>query len=512
MSGSLRKDGTPVSPKLTRPISLRWKVTALIVLPMLVVLAIATRLAYSRQRQNALANMSLLASQTGQVIEHALERDMLVSDFERIQATVDSIASDERVRTLYLLDTQGTIVFSPQRENAGRRLDNQDPSCQPCHRADPEERLSGVLVTLEDGQQVFRSMQPIENRPACSRCHDPDNPLVGMLLTDLSIEPVENAIAIELRENLFWMVGTVVTTTLLSSLAIDRWVLERLSRFAGAMESIGFGQLTDRLPTEPADEVGRLGAAFNGMADRLEERDLQNTVLSQALERRAEERGLLLQRLLRAQEEERIRVARELHDELGQTLSSTALSIEVAQRALHQEGERESVEQHLVQAHTQIADATEHMYDLILGLRPSVLDDIGLVAALNTSSQRVLEPAGIRFELEVLGLAARLPPNIETALFRIFQEAMNNVLKHAQADAVRATIEVREGWVTGSLEDNGRGFPAIQGHAPSDNGGLGLLGMRERASQLGGTFEVHSELGGGTLISVRLPLDEAADD
>jgi two-component system sensor histidine kinase UhpB len=500
-----------VSRKLIRPLSLRWKVTGLIVLPVLIVLAISTRFGYARQRQNALANMSLLASHTGQVIEHALERDMLVSDFERIQATVDSIARDERVRTLYLLDTDGTVIFSPKRENVGQRLDNEDPTCQPCHRSTPADRPSGILVSLVDGQQVFRSMQPIDNRPECSRCHDPEEPLIGLLLTDLSIEPVENAIALELRENLFWMVGTVVTTTLLSSFAVNRWVLQRLTKVAAAMEGIGLGGLAHRLPTEPADEVGRLGVAFNTMADRVELRDEQNTALSAALEQRAEERGLLLRRLLKAQEEERIRVARELHDELGQTLSSIALSIELSQRALAQPEIAGLAEQHLGTAHSQIAHATDHMYDLILGLRPSVLDDLGLVAALHTSSQRILEPAGIRFELVADGLEARLPANIETALFRIFQEAMTNVLKHAQAAQVQVNIEMKDDWVIGYLKDDGIGFDPSQIHPPSLIGGLGLLGMRERASQLGGTFEVSSKSRSGTRVTIRLPLDGAPD-
>lgn len=498
--------------KPSRPIGLRWKVTGLIVIPMLLVLAVSTSIGYARQRQTSLANMSLLASQTGQVIEQALVRDMLVSDFDHIQSTVDSIAEDDRVRTLYLLDTQGNVIFAPGRDGVGLQLSNENPTCQPCHRHPPEQRPSGVVVNLENGQPVFRSMHPIENRPACARCHNPNEPLIGLLLTDLSIEPVESAIARELRDSLLWLAGTVITTTFLSSYAVNRWVLQRLGKLTTAMEDIGLRGLADRLPTAPADEIGRLSTAFNAMADRVEQRNRQNVALSEALERRSEERGTLLRRLLKAQEEERIKVARELHDDLGQTLSSTALNIELGQRALSQQQDLESAIEHLKLANEQIADATDHMYDLILGLRPSVLDDLGLIAALRTLGQRILEPVGVGFAVETAGLRQRLPASIETALFRIFQEAMTNILKHARAQDVRISVLVDDGWVEGRIEDDGRGFDPEETGSRSENGGLGLLGIRERASQLGGRLRIDSHPSKGTAITVRLPVEGGERD
>lgn len=486
-----------------RSVTLRWKVAGLIILPMLFVLGVSTTLAYNQQRRQSLESMSLLASQTGEVIENVLQRDMLVSDFERIQASFDAIGSDPRIRTLYLLDTQGKVIFAPGGEDVGLQLENTLPSCLPCHQSSADERPSGVVVEDAEGQSVFRSMQPVENRPECTRCHDPELRFLGLLLTDLSIEPVESALTLDLQRNIAWWMGTVIVTGLLANFAVHRWVLRRLGTIASAMERLGNQNPTGRLPESPEDEIGRLSRAFNTMAERLETRDRDNETLSQELRALAQERGELLGQVITAQEDERKRLSRELHDELGQELSSTALTIELAQRSilLEPDAARESLER----ARHLIGEATGRMDELILGLRPPALDDLGLEAALRSLAARVLKPAGIEFRIEASGGQDRLPPAIETAVFRILQEGLTNVLRHARAGRVAIRLHRQQGSLIGEVEDDGVGF---------DPGGerarrLGLLGMRERAAQLGGTVEVRSARGKGSTVTVRIPLREA---
>lgn len=232
--------------------------------------------------------------------------------------------------------------------------------------------------------------------------------------------------------------------------------------------------------------------------------------LNAELQVRVEERGELLGRILTAQEEERKRLARELHDELGQDLSSMALTVELAQRMA--ERDPQGAVRHLDQTRTMIAEATDQMYNLILGLRPSVLDDLGLVTALQAQAKRTLEPAGITFDLEPKGLAKRLPPALETVLFRIFQEALSNVQRHAKACHVHLRLERDDGMVVAEIRDDGTGFDVIASSGgPWKGRGLGLRGMHERAVQCGGDLVVDSRLGEGTRIRVRLPLAEGAD-
>ena len=493
-----------------RSIGLRGKVFLLILVPMAFILVLSSFFSYSQLRDRTLSNMSVLASQTGLVIEHALQRDMFLSDFERIQATFDEIGRDERIRTLYMLDTSGKVIFSPNSEGVGRQLNNKDVLCQPCHELAASERPSGIVVTSDDGQSVFRSMHPIENLPECFQCHDPEQRLIGLLLTDFSIAPVTSALAADLRDNLIWWIGTVVLAAVLANLAINRWVLGRLSRLTTAIEDFGREGFSGELPEEPADEIGRLSVAFNSMAQQVDTRENENKALTEVLKERSKERGYLLKRLISVQEQERKRVARELHDDLGQSLSSTTLNIEIAQRALNDDPQTTAT--HLKRALSLIAESTDQMYDLILGLRPSVLDDFGLISALRAHCQRTLEPANITFDLDTQGLPDRLPPEIETALFRIFQEALTNVLRHAKASHVVLRLIKEDGVVVGQILDDGVGFdPDMFTEQKGEPHGLGLLGIHERVEQCNGHVEVISNPGGGTCIQVRIPISEVLD-
>ncbi len=490
--------------------NLQLKVSLLIILPMLLILAASALIEYSRQRERALASMSVLASQTGQVIERSLQEAMLAADAQRIQTMLDALGQDSRIQTLYLMDTSGRVAYAPGGEGIGQRLYNQDPTCQPCHRLRPEDRPSGIVVTTSAGDTVFRSMQPIENQPECYQCHDAGQRLNGLLLTDISIAPVEGALATDLRDNLAWLAGSVIITAVLAYFAVNRWVLRRLSGLAEAMDNVGQGDFPRDLPEQPADELGRLSAAFNRMADQVEKRDEENTALSNKLRERADERGQLLERLIAAQEEERKRVARELHDELGQALIGTALSVEVAHKAI--ESDPSGASHQLEQAHDLIADATDRMYDLILGLRPSVLDDLGLLAALRTHAERTLEPEGVSFEIDGSGLSERLPPHLETALFRIFQEAIGNVVRHAHANHVTLRIATKDELLTASIVDDGVGFePEAFRSDGVEKRGLGILGMRERATLVGGQIAIDSLPGEGTQVKVTIPLTEVPD-
>lgn len=492
------------------PGNLQVKVSILILLPVILILTLATAIEYGRNRKSHLNILSLQAAQTGQVIEEAIQRDMFISDFEAIQTTVDAISKDQRVRSLFILDTNGKIVFAPSGYDGLQNLENDDEGCQTCHRLPPGERPSGVVVTNEDGQSVFRSMHPIENRPECTQCHDPQDRLIGLLLTDQSIEPVNDALTQTLRDNVFLWIGAVLATAALSNIAVYQFIVQRLRQLAAAMENFGTGTHHQPLQEEPKDEIGRLSAVFNTMSGRIMRREKENTNLTAALDTRIAERGILLKRLIHTQEEERKRLAREIHDEVGQSLSSIALNIELTQRSL--EGHPSQAIEHLRQASTMVSETTDHMYDLILGLRPSALDDLGLIPAIKVQIQRTLEPAGISYELQSNDLPKRLPPQLETVLFRLFQEAITNILRHADAKHVILSIEKKGDIVIGEITDDGIGFDSemtlVTKH---DEGGLGLLGMRERVDQFNGQIEIQSKPGAGTSIFIYIPFEGEPD-
>lgn len=466
---------------------------------------------YWRHKASVLNNLALLTSQTGQLIENSLQHAMLSSDWEELQLTLDSIGENDMLSVVYLLDPSGKVVFSPKNKNVGITLDNSQPDCQPCHKLNVADRPSSVVVTLPDGDRVFRGMNPIENRAACQECHEPAQQLLGILLTDISMAPLEEPLEAHLREYIIWMVATILVTVLIANIAVSQFVLKRLEGFASAIATLGRGELPPQLSEKEQDEIGQLAHVFNNMALELTTREKENLELSDNLQRQSKQRGELLKRLITAQEDERKRVARELHDELGQSLAGLGLHSEAVEQFIQSDPSR-ALKQ-LAQTRSLINETTAQMYDLILALRPSVLDDLGLVSALQAYTDKLLTADQISFSIDSSGIKNRLPSEVETALYRIFQEALNNVVRHSKADNVKIKLNQNNGYFEGEITDNGIGFDlqsVITGE--NDPRGLGLLGMRERAEQFCGELIITSQLGEGTQLQVRIPLEDTNCD
>lgn len=449
----------------------------------------------------------MLASQSGRVIENNMRHAMIEADFDEVQVILDSIGDTEEFRVVYLLNTDGEVVFAPNGEGVGNQLLNSQPDCQPCHRLPPEERPSSVVVEVDDGQRVFRSMLPIRNAPECAKCHDSSKPLIGLLLTDIPVAPVEATLTAHLGEDLLWGVGTILIATIVVNLAMSRIVLRRLESLVQALSSYGRERLDLRLPVGDPDEIGQLVIAFNEMGQRIENEADEIRALSDDLRRQSMLRGELLKHLITAQEDERKRVARELHDDLGQALGALALQVQVMERFIPSDS-ADAIEQ-LNQTRTLINETSDRMYDLILALRPSALDDLGLVAALRTHAERVFDGTEVGFELNYNRFTERLTPEVETAMYRIFQEALSNVQRHAGANHVSIDLSLHNGVFESEIRDDGRGFDPqaiiMNGANPR---GLGLLGIEERVSQLGGQLKIISQPGLGTRIHIRFPLAE----
>jgi two-component system, NarL family, sensor histidine kinase DevS len=205
-----------------------------------------------------------------------------------------------------------------------------------------------------------------------------------------------------------------------------------------------------------------------------------------------------LQRVVTAQELERRRLARELHDETGQALTSILLGLRTVEEARDEAEMRASV----AEVRELVRSTLQDVRQLAVELRPKALDDFGLVAALERLAESFGEQTGIAVVFESMLLAGRLPAEIETALYRIVQESLTNIVKHARADQVSIVVGRKENLVTVVVEDNGVGFDP----ARSRDGGLGLIGMRERVSLLGGRLAVESRPGAGTTFVAEVPV------
>ena len=206
--------------------------------------------------------------------------------------------------------------------------------------------------------------------------------------------------------------------------------------------------------------------------------------------------GDAVRRVVEAQELERRRLARELHDQTGQELTSVLLGLKGVEEA---KTDAERVEA-LATVRAQVVETLHDVRRLAVELRPKALDDFGLVAALERLRDTFAEQTGMRVELEA-SVGDRLPSDVETALYRIVQEALTNIVKHAQASSVSLVVTRSERAITAVIEDDGSGFAANGGGE-----GLGLLGMAERLALLGGTLKTESSPGAGATIVAEVPL------
>jgi signal transduction histidine kinase len=275
-----------------------------------------------------------------------------------------------------------------------------------------------------------------------------------------------------------------------------------------ATEAIRLGDFGQRVPLRGKDEVGRLSASFNAMVqalarsrDELEKANRKLIRQNEELHCKESSRQALLAELIRAHEDERARIARDLHDGVGQSLTALLMYLGTFQDMIPPGAER--AKRRLAEIEELTASVVEEIRHLMVDLRPAVLDDLGLVPAISSYSKKRLECCGTEVQIEVVGGQRRISSATETALYRIFQEAIANIANHAGAQTANIRLCFGDACLKATIEDNGRGFdPAA---SRKNWKALGLRGLEERVALLGGTLQIDSHLGHGTRIDLMIP-------
>ena len=290
---------------------------------------------------------------------------------------------------------------------------------------------------------------------------------------------------------LFAITGLIISA-IVNNLVL-KLALRPLDDLQSAVDEVRQGNLNVQVtPDALADErFERLFATFNQMVATLEADAQQLHRLSRLI--------------LQAQEDERQRVARELHDEAAQALTSLLVHLRLLERAHNPEEAQQRVEE----LRQLTAQALEEVRRVALDLRPKILDDLGLEAALGWRTDELNAGGNLQAKLEIDGLRQRIPHELELVLYRVAQEALNNVARHAQADHATIALRQSSGWLTLEVRDDGVGFDLAGTQDPrrdGRDGGLGLMGMQERLGMVGGTLQIESRPQIGTQVLARVPL------
>ena len=439
-----------------------------------------------------------------QVLEQEVQNRGLLMAIHLAQQSVDPMLREDdyalfkRVQVLRATPGQdlrdvGKVAYAMVLDTRGQALAHTDSEQVRAILTDPRTReiltradVSVVAVTAPSGERLYDVAVPIRMRGLP----------IGAVRLGISRAGVDRM----LRDLAFKVLGVLFFLMLVGIGSIWRFsrrMVQPIQRLRDSAQAVQAGDLSQRVAVDRHDEIGELGSAFNAMTAELGRSRGE-------LERKEELRARLLEQVITAQEDERKRIARELHDETGQALTSLMVGLKVLEGRPELAGMRET----LADLRALTGKTLDAVHDLALQLRPSVLDDLGLVPALDRLVMDFQRTHEIQLVFETnLRTGLRLPATIETALYRITQEALTNVARHAAAQSVSLLLEARHGSITLIVEDDGRGFDVASCMKDTQNDRcLGVFGMRERATLLGGTLTIESTPGSGTTVFIELPL------
>ncbi len=454
-------------------VSVRTKILG-IVLALVLLLSIGTTLQVREVYQQALINR--LQEQSVSVARDLAARStdlILINDlFALHQLLEETLANNPDVRYAFILDNSGSVIA----QTFGKGL---PAGLIALNGVSPIEHHRTVALETDEGR-VWDTAVPVFDGQA------------GVTRVGLSEESVQRTVTTLTGQML--LTAVIVSAVGIAAATFLTWIVTRPRlKLKQAAVAVGQGDFEQYVHPWAGDEIGELTQAFNTMtAD-----------LARAEEERRERdqlRKQLLEKVITAQEDERQRIARELHDETGQALTSLMVRLQ----NIYQQCPVPELKPQMEDLRDLLAQTLDDVHNLALELRPSVLDDLGLAAALQRYVNDYNKHAPVEVDLVTLGIEEeRLPPAVETALYRIVQEGLTNVARHAQAKTASVLLERHNGRVRVIIEDDGLGFDLQQSMIGER---LGLYGIRERAELLNGELIIETGKGHGTTIFVEVPI------
>lgn len=478
--------------------SLRFKIITGLVALLTFTMAILFIVQYFNHREKMIRNLQEnISPHLTQMVNDVLKSSMLSKNKSEMKYILEVAHEYPDVKSIFILNRVGRIIMSIDDKEMGKIIDIHDPTCQVCHRRTTEALNKTVIYSSFSGEKIFRNVNPIYNRKECFSCHNSEEKIRGVLVTDFTLTNIEKQLKAELKENIFLLLFAIGISTFVIGITLNQLVIKKLQHFVEAASFFGRGDFKRTISFKSDDEIKRLADSFNVMAKTLMEKmGLERKYLSQIIE---------------AQENERKRISRELHDEIGQALTAIKFNLDMIDKDLPQTSS--VIRGRLGEAKSLSNQTLTAMRQLSMDLRPTMLDDLGLIPTLRWYIQNFSNRLNTYSDFQAIGLEGKLPPQIETALYRIIQEALNNIAKHAEADRIEISLEQRDSTITASVLDNGRGFDLGRVlHPESPERGFGIIGMQERVSLLGGKIDIRSRPGFGTHIHIEVPYRKGSGD
>ena len=474
--------------------SLRARFALGVALPLFLVLISLSIFQYQRDLQRLETQARLSAIQLGEIMVKGLNHAMLHKDGDdaHLIDMLNDVGAMENVTQVQIIGLSGKVLADSNGNPAGTSMDITNAGCQVCHQSSDETRPR--VAELRNRTNVLRISTPVDNPVECHGCHAPEISHLGVLLTDISLAGIQSQLLQDLRLDFGVSAGSTFLVTVGIYFMIHWLVVRRVDTFRSPVTAFAAGDFSVRIPkTSPVDdEICELGDTFNLMLDELERHQQEREERS-----KVREQAIL---------DERERIARELHDGLAQVLGYVNTKV-MAVRLMLQKGRLDAADSYLIQLEEAARGSSTEVREAILGLRMTSQVGSGLAAALRAYSEQFarLSDLYINFDSCESCDELSLPPETELQLFRIAQEAITNVRKHASASQVWMTLEKNNGTLSLQVRDNGRGFnvPDTQRDQCEQ---LGLSTMRERADQIGANLSVKSGSGIGTYVQVKLDL------
>lgn len=476
-----------------REVSLQTKLFALIAAVVVFVAACSFAWVQSTLSSSLAAQVESRAKALSTYVASRSVDPLLTNNRVALDALVaDTLANNDDVVYVFITNENGEVAATSNRERS------VSPELKEANEPAEEhgQLVASARVLSTDAGTVLDSAAPVFKEGGAEVRLGMSYDSVGTVMGTVSSQ-------------LLILVGVVLALALAVAYAIMGIALRPVKRLVALTEQVAQGDLGQRAAADSHDEIGRLSASFNNMLDELQEAEAQRAEYTRELEEKEHVQSMLLGKVIRAQEDERKRIARELHDETSHSL--TAMLIEL--QAVRDEGSLTVEQREHAHALKELIDqALQDINELAWNLRPSVLDKFGLQVSLDRYIEDVRAHHPLKIMLVMRGDASRLSPDAEITIYRLVQESITNVIKYAQASEVDVMVVVNDAFVSVVVEDDGVGFDVADVLRSRPGEHLGLLGMDERVSLLGGMLDIESHVGQGTTILAKIPHGKEASD